>query len=125
MIKVSRLGHLTLETPDIERQLDYYHRVMGLQVIARDDRRVFLGTRVGELAVVLQVGALPRCTQLAFELPPTADLAAIGRFLAAEGINAELRSDAQLGSPSLLAFTDPDGREVALFSERQFFFYTN
>ena len=33
MIKVKRLGHATLATPDIERQVDYWTGVMGLQVV--------------------------------------------------------------------------------------------
>lgn len=91
MIQVSRLGHLTLETPDLERQIDYYQRVMGLGVLAHDQRGADLGTRVGELAIILRQGEAARCTQLAFEVAPASDLAAIGRALAAEGIKADLR----------------------------------
>ena len=30
MIKVKRIGHATFETPDVERQIDYYTGVVGL-----------------------------------------------------------------------------------------------
>jgi catechol 2,3-dioxygenase-like lactoylglutathione lyase family enzyme len=29
MLQVKRIGHATLTTPDLERQLDYYTRVLG------------------------------------------------------------------------------------------------
>jgi catechol 2,3-dioxygenase-like lactoylglutathione lyase family enzyme len=29
MLQVKRIGHATLATPDLERQLDYYTRVVG------------------------------------------------------------------------------------------------
>ena len=42
MIKVKRLGHATLSTPDIDGQIDYYSRVLGLSVVDRSKDRVFL-----------------------------------------------------------------------------------
>ena len=33
MIKVRRLGHATLATPDLDAQTDYYSRLLGLSVI--------------------------------------------------------------------------------------------
>jgi len=35
MIKVKRLGHATIATPDIEAMIDYYGRLLGLGVIER------------------------------------------------------------------------------------------
>ena len=36
MLQVKRIGHATLTTPDLERQIDYYTRVVGLTVVARE-----------------------------------------------------------------------------------------
>ena len=35
MIQVKRLGHATFTTPDLERQIDYWTRVIGLQIVDR------------------------------------------------------------------------------------------
>ena len=34
MIKVKRISHATFETPDVERQIDYYIGVVGLVALA-------------------------------------------------------------------------------------------
>ena len=39
MIQVRRLGHATLTTPDIERQIAYYTEVVGLTLIGRGKDR--------------------------------------------------------------------------------------
>ena len=57
MIKVRRLGHATLATPDIERQVAYWTGVMGLQVVDRGKDCVFLATKLGEEAIALERGA--------------------------------------------------------------------
>jgi catechol-2,3-dioxygenase len=50
MIQVRRLGHATFETPDVQRQAEYYAEVIGLQV-HRDGNRAILATGLGEEAV--------------------------------------------------------------------------
>jgi catechol 2,3-dioxygenase-like lactoylglutathione lyase family enzyme len=42
MLAVKRIGHLTLATPDVERQVDYYTRILGLTLVAREDGRAIL-----------------------------------------------------------------------------------
>src|SRR5262245_11576439 len=42
MIEVRRLGHATLTTPDLDRQVAYYTAVVGLTLIERDGKRAFL-----------------------------------------------------------------------------------
>jgi len=56
MIKVTRIGHATFETPDLERQIDYFTNVVGLVLAERDGGRAYLATRVGDLAVQLDQG---------------------------------------------------------------------
>ena len=53
MIKVKRLGHATIATPDLEAQIDYYSRLLGLSVIERSKDRVFLGSKQGLEAIEL------------------------------------------------------------------------
>ena len=49
MIKVRRIGHASFETPDLERQIDYYTQVNGLALVGREKGRAFLATKVGQL----------------------------------------------------------------------------
>src|ERR1700730_16131550 len=81
MINVKRIGHATFETPDLERQIDYYAQIAGLVLAARDDGRAFLATRQGDLAVQLEKGEQPRCARLAFQVAPESEFADIRRGL--------------------------------------------
>ena len=120
MIKVSRISYLTLETPDIERQLAYYQHVMGLDLTARDANAAYLATRVGELAVVLRQGPKARCAQLSFQVAPTTDLAEAARQLAHEGIRADLRHDTDPNGSETLSFLDLNGTQIELARQTAF-----
>ncbi len=56
MIAVRRLGHATLTTPDLERQVAYYTEVVGLTLLARDKNRVILASKQGLEAIALKSG---------------------------------------------------------------------
>jgi catechol 2,3-dioxygenase-like lactoylglutathione lyase family enzyme len=56
MVKAKRIGHATFETADLERQTDYYTDVLGLSVAEREKDRVFLATKIGQLAIQLNKG---------------------------------------------------------------------
>jgi catechol 2,3-dioxygenase-like lactoylglutathione lyase family enzyme len=92
MIKTKRLAYVTLETPDLERQIDYYVHIFGLALAGREKGRAFLSTPLGQQAVVLESGAQARCTKVAFEADPAEDLAAIAKALAGNGITAAARA---------------------------------
>ena len=63
MLEVKRAGHSTLTTPDVERVIDYFTRIVGLNVAAREKNRAILATKAGVEAIVLEYGrdvAAPR-----------------------------------------------------------------
>jgi catechol 2,3-dioxygenase-like lactoylglutathione lyase family enzyme len=93
MIKVTRIGHATLETPDLERQIDYFTNVIGLVLAERDGKRAYLATRVGDLAVQLDKGDASRCSRLSFQAAP--------------------------GIPEAMSFADPKGTMIDVFTTAQ------
>src|SRR5262245_4909438 len=117
MIKVRQISHATLETPDLEAQIEHYTKVTGLVVAAREKDRALLTTRVGQLVLQLKRGERPRCTKLAFQLTPQSDFAEISRFLTSQSIKSDERSDDIPGMPRLLAFEDIKGTTIELLSE--------
>jgi catechol-2,3-dioxygenase len=66
MIKTRRIGYATFETPDLERQIDYYTQIFGLTLTDRGKSRAFLSTPLGHQAVVLERSDHARCTKIAF-----------------------------------------------------------
>jgi catechol 2,3-dioxygenase-like lactoylglutathione lyase family enzyme len=117
MIKARRIGHATFETPDLERQADYYTQVIGLAPVAREKDRAFFAARAGVLAIELRRADRPRCVKLSFEVAPTEDFADMARRLSAEGVTSDVRSDPAPGTPKVLAFEDPKGTAIELFTE--------
>ena len=73
MVNAKRIGHATFETADLERQTDYYTDLLGLTVAEREKDRVFLATKIGQLAIQLNKGERERCIKLSFEVAPNSD----------------------------------------------------
>jgi catechol 2,3-dioxygenase-like lactoylglutathione lyase family enzyme len=120
MIKVRRIGHATFETPDLDRQIEYYTQVNGLALAAREKNRAFLATKSGLLVVQLERADHARCAKISFEVAPNEDFADMARRLSADGIKSEQRSDAIPGIPKVLAFQDPKGTTIEVYSEWSF-----
>jgi catechol 2,3-dioxygenase-like lactoylglutathione lyase family enzyme len=117
MIKPRRIGHATLETPDLERQIAYWTEVAGLVLAERDNNRAFLATRTGLLAVALERAERAHATRLSFEVAPNSDFAELSKQLGAEGIKSELRNDSVPGMGKVLTFKDNKGTAIDLFSD--------
>ena len=117
MVKARRIGHVTFETPDIEKAIDHYTGVIGLVVAAREGDRVYLATKLGQLAVELRRGSAARCVRISFEIAPDCDLADAARQLTAHGVTSDIASDPTPGIPKALAFEDPKGTTISLFTD--------
>jgi catechol 2,3-dioxygenase-like lactoylglutathione lyase family enzyme len=116
VINVKRFGHATFETPDLDRQIDYFTRIAGLVLAGRENGRAFLATKVGDLVVQLEKGDTSRCARLAFQAAPDADLDALRRGIEAENLRCEMRNDPSPGIPKMLTFADPKGTVCEVFT---------
>ena len=116
MLQIKRAGHSTLTTPDIERTLDYFTRIVGLSLAARDKNRAILATKAGLEAIVLERGAA-EAPRLSFQIAPGSDLGEVASRLKKAGIESERRSDITPGIHEALAFKDPKGTTLEIFSE--------
>ncbi|MGZ3358266.1 MAG: VOC family protein, partial [Xanthobacteraceae bacterium] len=120
MLQVKRIGHATLTTPDLERQLDYYTRVVGLSTVAREKNRAILATKPGQEVIVLEHGDRPAGIRLAFQVAPGSDLGELSARLSKAGLKPEKRSDITPGIPQAIMFADPKGTSVEIFSDCAF-----
>jgi catechol 2,3-dioxygenase-like lactoylglutathione lyase family enzyme len=116
MIQVTRIGHATLETPDLDRQIEYFTDVVGLVPAERQNGRAFLATKLGDLAVVLEKGTEAKCARISFQAAAATDFDHLRRGLEAEGVRCDMRSDPCPGIPRALTFADPKGTIVEVFT---------
>jgi catechol 2,3-dioxygenase-like lactoylglutathione lyase family enzyme len=120
MIKVKRLGHATIATPDLEAQTDYYSRLLGLSVIEKSKDRVFLGSKQGLEAIELVKGKAGDLKRLSFQIAPGSDLNEVVKELGKMGFKAERRSGVSPGIVEAVTFEDPKGTQLDLFAEYKF-----
>ena len=117
MPQARRIGHATFETPDLEREIDHWINTAGLVLAARDGKRAYLATKIGQLVVELHQGERAHCTGLSFEVSPKTDFAQVSKDLATEGVSSALINDTAPGLPRALVLEDNKGTKVQLFSE--------
>ena len=117
MIKVRRLGHATLSTPDIQEQTAYYSHILGLNVIECGKDRVFLATKQGFEAIELIPGEPNGLKGISFQIAPSTELADVVKELKRLGIPAERRKDVSPGVPEAVSFVDLRGTPVDLYAE--------
>src|SRR5216683_2805799 len=116
MIKVNRIGHATFETPDLDRQVDYFTDIVGLVPAERANGRAYLATKVGDLVVQIEKGSEARCVRISFQVAPETDFNDLRRGLEAEGVRCEMRDDPSPGIPKALTFADPKDTIVEVFT---------
>jgi len=117
MIKASRIGHATFETPDLDRAISYYTEVNGLVLNAKDRCRAFLASKTGLLTIALEHGGAANLRRIAFEVSPHADLADVAKKLTDAGVNCGMRGDAVPSIAKMVTFDDPTGTTIELFTE--------
>ena len=116
MIQAKRISHATLETPDLDRQIDYFTQVTGLVLAEREKDRAFLATKVGDLAIQLEKGDHARCARIAFQVAPDTEFDDIRRGVEAEGLRCEARNDPSPGIAKMAVFEDPKGTVCEVFA---------
>src|SRR5262245_4833230 len=120
MIAVRRLGHATLTTSDIDRQIAYYTEVVGLTLVAREARRAILATRQGLEAIALEPGAPNALSRIAFQVAPGSDLGEVAHALEKHGVKSERRSNISPGIAEAIVFKDTKETWVEIFAEYEF-----
>jgi catechol-2,3-dioxygenase len=117
MIQAKRLGHVTLQCPDLERTLAHYTKIVGLVETAREKNSVFLATRIGQLALELKTSPTAACEKLSFEISPALSPDDVVKNLTAHGLKPALQSDPAPSLAKVVSFTDPKGTTIELFAD--------
>lgn len=124
MIAVRRLNHAVLFVSDLDRAVEFYQRVFGMAVIAREPRAnaAFLRARgsdnhhdLGLFGLGFAASQPPRghvgLYHLAWQVDLIDELAAAREVLLASGV---LRGESSHGATKSLYGADPDGNEFEI-----------
>jgi catechol 2,3-dioxygenase len=121
----TRVGRVHLQVGDLQRSIDFYEQVIGLQMVSRGEETAALAPRGGDRPLVhLQVkrGILPAPQRgahglyhFAILLPERADLGRFVEHLAAKGVR---HAAADHLVSEALYLSDPDGLGIEVYSDR-------
>jgi len=119
-----RIRSVELAVGDIQRSVDFYERVLGLPLIAREEHRAELGADPHSPALVLEDISSPTPVpvdstglyHVAWLHPSRASLAASVRRVA--GASWPFEGTADHGVSEALYLSDPDGLGIELYADR-------
>ena len=120
MLQIKRAGHPTLITPDVERMVDHFTRIVRLSLVAREKGRAVLATKSGPEAIVLERGSAVDAPRLSFQVAPGSDPGEMVARLKKAGIKSERRSDITPGIREAVTFQDPKGTTLEIFADFEF-----
>jgi catechol 2,3-dioxygenase-like lactoylglutathione lyase family enzyme len=113
--RIVGIGHLALASPDVDRLAAYYTEVLGFELSVRADGAAYLTPELAHHAVTVQPGKESGLDHLAFRIEGS--LGDAEQELAAAGIKAERKTDAEPGIAELLEIEDLDGNRLQLYAE--------
>jgi catechol 2,3-dioxygenase-like lactoylglutathione lyase family enzyme len=115
MIGVKKISHVSYETPDLDRQTEYYTDILGLTLTAKDKDAAYLANTVDHHAVILRLGSTARCSGIGFQIGPDDDLGAFEKQTAGHGLRTSRKKDAEPTIADMVAFEDPKGTVLEVF----------
>src|SRR6476661_2144162 len=123
--EATRVGRVRLQVADLQRSIDYYERVLGLQTMERADGAATLAAQgddrpLVELREKRGIAAAPRrgaygLYHFAILLPSRADL---GRFISHIACLGIRLGAADHWVSEAIYLTDPDGLGIEVYADR-------
>jgi len=120
MIGVKKIAHAAYETPDLDRQIEYYTDILGLTLASREKDAAYLASTLDHHSVVLRKGDRSRCVRIGFQIGPDDDLDAFEKQTAAHGIRTTRKKDPEPSIADMVAFDDPKGTTMEVFKRGEF-----
>lgn len=116
--KVSQLGYVALETPDIEKAREYYGKMLSMTEVAKGhDGEYFLSLGYDHHNLVLKPAKQKALTCVGFQLRPGIELATFARDVNKFGLKAAVKSDSAPGVSELVEVEGPGGHTFQFYSE--------
>src|SRR6185437_14349378 len=104
-VRVSKLGYVGFETPDLDRMIEYYTKILDFSLVDRSAQGAFLTTSFDHHSVVLTKGETKGRSTVGYEISEPLDDAQ--RRLRDAGYQVQRRSDIAPGTPDVLVLEEP------------------
>ena len=104
-VRVSKLGYVGFETPDLERLVEYYTKMLDFSLVDQSAQGAFLTTTFDHHSVVLTNGGSKGRSIVGYEIWEELDDAQ--RRLRDAGYEVQRRTDIAPGTPDVLVLEEP------------------
>lgn len=104
-VSVSKLGYVGVETPDVDRMVDYYTNILDFSLVERTKDEAYLTTTFDHHSVVVRKGQAKPRSFLGYEV--WEDLGDAERRLKDAGFAVDRRSDIAPSTPDVLLLEEP------------------
>jgi catechol 2,3-dioxygenase-like lactoylglutathione lyase family enzyme len=113
-VTASKLGYVGFETPDVDRMVEYYTRVLDFVLVERSTDQAFLTTGFDHHCIVINKGVQQPRSFVGYEL--WQEIGDAERLLRDSGHEVERRTDIAPSTPDVLILHEPDtGTPLHLF----------
>lgn len=109
-----RLAYVDLATTSIEQALLYYRDTLGMTSVEQTSDAAYLSLGLDHHNIALRTAERAELNAIGLQLAAGVDIGELQRKLKAMGLNAERKSDARPGVPSLIEVADIAGHDFHL-----------
>lgn len=110
MIRYKKLGYVVLNVTDLDKSLDFYENIVGLQFVERENETAYLRCSYDHHNLILEEGAVAGLKRVAYELEKAEQFQNVYDYLKEKGLNpVELSKEETqaLAQGRTLRFKDP------------------
>lgn len=112
---VSRIGHVGIRVPDVDRSVEFAQEILGLRVSGRSPDTAYLTCNERHHELMLIKGDAVACDHLAFEVYSRKHLEALTARLDAAGFPILAVGELEAGIEHAVRFVAPGGFTIELF----------
>jgi catechol 2,3-dioxygenase-like lactoylglutathione lyase family enzyme len=112
---VSRIGHVALRVPDLERSIRFAQEILGLRVSDRDADTAYLTCNARHHELVLIGGEEAACDHIAFEAFEPACFEHVVERVRDSGLQVVADGSLENGIEDAIRFTAPGGLTIEVF----------
>lgn len=119
-MSILRIGRAELRVLDLEKSVDYYTNVIGLEVVARDDKRVYFKAwdEFDHHSFIIREADEPGIDHLAFKVERNDDLAAFEKKAEQFGCTVKrISKGTRIGEGEAVRIEIPTGHNVELYKD--------
>ena len=118
-MRIKRIGHVGMTVPDVEATVDFYERILGLEVSQRNGNAVYLRCNQEHHCLSLFPGKTKALHHLGLVLSDEHSLDDVEKTIHDHGVDVGRSTTPEPGYGDYVYFRDPEENEIRLYAEMQ------